>query len=584
MIKFSAIIFMMGFAFAVFKCNSQSCLNPNKGCYHANSYVTCNYCCGHDPNFTSQSKSHTVLLRNFCDDSNYDKVTINSASSIGGDWMMIWNDEFDYSTLNQSFYRPDLAWGNIDEMHPSSIIVPENIILNNGKLKQIATYDNNPLNTHVAYGKPYGSSTSCYPCPPAHYDYQVGVFSTNMAFPINSRFHSNVKIFPNPTRTWPALWLRGDRGYEIDMFEMVDIDNTLAGGNFLFDDAHPEYSLKMSYHATQYGYPESTTYPVKEEGVHYDVGGDLTNTFNNFDLIWDKWKIDWYFNSQIVHQTTRHYYIPSSWTNGQIKKYYRANPIKDYPHMASHVGQSFMVNKNFPAGNYPQRLIFGIGLRPSVTPTDVGPNKTQEMENLTIWLRANCGAIKTINSSAFLFGPDNPTRSTYEMGRIVITNAGSNVKIPIDHYAIYAATESINLMDGFSVDLGGNFFGFMSSCVTAWDHREIGLPEPEYTFIEYLPNEEESDVNEFPIDGSFNSATRHDVILINKENSFSLVCSSGTLYEVELYNMQGALIYSIYNNSTNEIEISKDMVAQGIYTAKTISPAGLNVKKLWIIK
>lgn len=347
MINFQRFFYLIGLTFTVAKASCQSCLNPNKGCANPNSFVTCNYCCGHDPNFTAQSKSHTVLLKNFCDDSNYDKVTINSASSISGDWMMIWYDEFNYGTLDQSFYRPDLKWGNIDVMHPSSVIIPANIILSNGKLKQIATYNSDPSYTVSSYGTPYGSSTGCYPCAPTHYDYQVGVFSTNMAFPINSRFHANVKIFPNPKHTWPALWLRGDRGYEIDMFEMVDIDNTLSGGNFLFDDVNPEYSLKMSYHATQYGYPASSTYPVKEEGVHYDVGGDLTTTFNNFDLIWDKWKIDWYFNSQIVHQTTRHYYIPSSWTNGQINKYYRANPIKDYNLMASKVGSSFMVNKTF---------------------------------------------------------------------------------------------------------------------------------------------------------------------------------------------------------------------------------------------
>src|SRR5687767_5549803 len=110
----------------------------SQGCWSANSQYAEDYCCGHDPEFVGQSIHHQMLvphhsvngIANFCDDGNYDFVTINSASSLSENWFLVWNDDFNYGTLDESFYQLGMAFGYgvLEKCPGKGIITRDNIV------------------------------------------------------------------------------------------------------------------------------------------------------------------------------------------------------------------------------------------------------------------------------------------------------------------------------------------------------------------------------------------------------------------------------------------------------------------------
>lgn len=545
------------------------CFNKNYGqpC-NEKSKPNINYCCGHDPEFTSQSNNHRILknssagYENFCHVSKFDLVTINSFASIPGDWMLVWYDDFNYTSFNESFYRPAYAWGPVNG-NEIGYGLKQNIYFENGKMKLKAEYKNPSV---------YDANA-----PLQNYDYTDAKVSTRMAIPINCRIQSTIKNYPNPYRTWPAFWMFGDDKQEIDIYEFID--------NGFYNDENnltASSSLKMTYHMKKYGY---SFMPTEGEGVHHETNTDLSASFNQYDLIWDKWKIHWYFNGNVVHNVSKYYYAPSNWSSNKISKNYRANPMKNFNDVYPNVGKKFMVNQYYP-DKWPMQLIISLGLQDSsVVPSDVGPGKSMEVEDLKIWMRASCSNIKTVYSNNYTWlHPQNYFGSIYELGGTVITNIGSNISIPAEHHAIYAAVNEIVLQDGFSAVNGSNFFAYITSCGGAWDYRTKKQVEDSL----FLNDDELASVEEpvlnIQTETTFNSDLRNDVELNYNQNSIKINCKTGNIQDVEIYDMRGIIIFSRKNIDNYELEFSKETIAPGIYMSKTTTPGGIDIRKIWILK
>jgi hypothetical protein len=367
------------------------------GCNCSNSSVATNFCCGHDPELKTQDNKHKLLNnilggKNFCDNTNYFLQNSTSFASIPGDWFLIWNDDFNYNKVDYSFYDSTITGSNwVKNTYDTkeSVITGEQNFVSNGKLILKANYDNNPakLNSYI-------NDTAGYSHQTKHFDYQTGGISSKFSFPIETRYQSSIKCYPNATKTWPAFWLFGtNAAQEIDIFEVVKDDFT----------TNPNTSLKMTYHFKKDGNNNSTEH--KEEGIHHETFTDLTSGLNQYDLIWDRWKIEWYFNSSLVHSAFK-YYWQNLWTNNRIQKKYREKPMHNYSEMNSKSNSGkFMRNRHFPDptnGATAMKLIYSFAILQDATPADVGPTKTMEMDFLKVWLRAPCSGTANVTKNNFV--------------------------------------------------------------------------------------------------------------------------------------------------------------------------------------
>ncbi|MCA6437465.1 MAG: family 16 glycosylhydrolase [Bacteroidetes bacterium] len=565
----------------------------SQNCPNWNTSAT-NYCCGHDPEFVSQTKGqvnsnvHTLLdnqfgHKNFCDNSHYVLESPSSISSIPGEWFLVWNDDFNYGMVDYSFYDTLITGTNWQVNNGSTMEAVttgfETKILN-GKLVRTAKYDANPAKEFK-----YVDHLDNYITKQKHFDYSLGGMMTKIKFPINSRHQANIKCYQNALKTWPAYWLYGEgaKAQEIDVFEITGSLGTGPG------NTNPNSSLKMTYHFKKDGNPNSTEY--KEEGVHHETNTDLTNTFNQFDLIWDNWKIQWYFNSNVVHSVYR-YYWQNNWNNNRIQKQYREKPMKDYNDMSSHFGDYFMRNRHF-IGPFvqPMNVIYSFALRPDITPNDVNNGQTMEMENMKIWLRRSCIGTASVTQNNFIYS-DNFQADIIQTGNTIYTVPGSNILLKggvASNYnfpqmdAIYAGLNEIVFNDGFGVEEGANLFAFISSCEAAWDSR---LASP--NFSTQIQNEKDSlienlDVLYSPTKASFNT-NKNGVDVLTEHNEITINSSLGEIISLEFIDMKGSTIYSIKNSGKHSLTLNKEDFVPGMYTLKVQTTSNFDVKKVWVIR
>jgi hypothetical protein len=537
-----------------------------QNCSHYNSAVNPNFCCGHDPEFTSQSNSHRLYdnqygSKNFCDDSNFQLVKISSVSSMPDGWILIWSDDFSYTTFDDGFYNnTDLTGTNnygLSTPHtsgePPQVITPDNVSLTNGKMIITAKYHPNP-NLVFSYFPPYTN-----PLNQSHVDYSVGSVSTRMKWPINSRYQASIKISPNTPATFPAWWLYGRNAQEIDIFEFRE-----EGANRLI----------MTYHNPMDG---TWGIPKQEEGTNHRLtigNSDLfaDQGFHQYDLIWDQFKTHWYFDGQVVHNVSRLYW-KNNWNNNNIQKYYRETPMKSYNDIASHIGTNFMSNRHYPF-QHPMELIWDIHLLQPTTPNDVGPTKGLETDYVKIWLRGCYGA-NSVFQNNYVETPDVYHGSIIEKGYTVITQIGSVINIPQYHHAIYAALEEVGLNDGFSVEDGGNFFSFITTCDGSWDSRTSS--NNSYT------EETNENIVDIRNESTFNSDSRKDIVISYEDTKIKIKSTVGSIYSISIYDMNGQLVY-VSSEKADEMVLDKINFPPAIYTVVINTETASDIRKLWIIR
>lgn len=421
----------------------------------------------------------------FCNRNDYDFVKLNSYGSVGGDWLLIWYDEFDYNVLNQSFYN----YLSKEKNYVSTNIVYQNsqIELSNGTLKLKSKYDPNPNSLYSYYGPQIlNSSTTgsyCYPCLPRHFDYVLGRIWTDFAFPKNIRIQSKIKCHPNMSNVGTNFWMFGQTGnyQEIDIFESGKFyTSTEPLTNSYYDLHYPNYNITMTYHSTKYQMNNCK----RSEGVFRYTGVPLDAYFNQYDLIYDDWKIEWWFNGVVVWRVNKYYNMDNYWGEKERRENFRRKPINKYADMPSSRKVSY--NTYFPHIGFPSDIRFDINtLKSNGNLGDVNPSTDMitssavggaaEMDYLKVWIRANCNENRIVSQN-------NPLLSTssqmyiIETGKTITTAPGANITIsaPVGWgmgSAIYASTEEIEFNDGFGVDETGNLFAFITTCETAWDNN-----------------------------------------------------------------------------------------------------------------
>lgn len=538
----------------------------------------------------------------FCNRNDYDFKKGDEESSIYGDWILIWYDEFDYNILNQSFYN----YLPKEKNYSSTNIVYSNsqIEISNGTLKLKSHYDPDPNKTYSYYGPQIINSTTtgnyCYPCTPRHFDYVLGRIWTDFAFPKNIRIQAKIKLHPNLSNIGTNFWMFGLSGnyQEIDIFESGKFYSPNEPLRYNpYNQQYPNYNITMTYHSTKYQQSMSycnNQYNHRAEGVFRYTGVPLDQYFNQYDLIYDKWKIEWWFNGTIIWRVNKYYDMHNYWGESLRRANFRRVPVNNYAQYINIPDKKVAYNKYFPHIGFPSDIRFDINTLKSdgnlgninpqqdmITPSSTG--YAAEMDYLKVWIRDNCGETKIIYQNNPLLS-NNAEKYTIETGKIIKTNPGSNILIsaPVSWgvgSAIYAATEEIEFNDGFGVDETGNLFAFITTCENAWDYREFVLDDTlynkaNYTFENENIGKEDTDddvhnqeISVFPL-----PATTHFHISIDEEDFYDLT-------KIEITDMLG-------QSKKLPKQITQDIsnLSNGMYFLKFYFSNGMIVVKPLVVQ
>jgi hypothetical protein len=391
-----------------------------------------------------------------------------------------------------------------------------------------------------------------------YFFFTSAMISCKYYFPINSFYQIKMKAFPGNHDNGTQMVLYGGNNSEIDLLETYtnSVDTNLV---------HAEVQ-SMGVHAKEYG---SGTYRAEYSDMYHAY--NLQQTLNEYSLIWDKWKCEFYFNNEgidgIVNQVCKYYAI-----SGSTSTVYRTNPIGNYTAFSNayYAGANFGVLKNYPDYT-PMRLYLGFGIRGGSDYSQYTASNTMDIDHVYVWLRANCSSnyTDTVKSIVYTGEPSN-IKTAYQLGYNVLTQPSTTLELIPGHNAVFAAVNEIALQDGFNADADCNFAAFITTCISTWDAKQMNSsPEPNFG----------SSISEVsstvPADNDENSvmSSGEQVNIISRQNNF---------ISYELYDAMGNLLKKETGLNSMRIDLNKNNFATGIYYLRLEKASGFDMKRIFI--
>jgi beta-glucanase (GH16 family) len=276
-----------------------------------------------------------------------EKITQNQTISICNDnpWELVFQDEFNGDNLNLNVWqtRPwaegALYGNNGSEQEYNSL---DNVVVNEGLLKIITT--KKTLVSKAISWKP--DDEILWDSLPnlRTYNYTSANIWTKTAY-LYGKFEARVKI-PKGKGLWPAFWLYGGPVWnEIDVFEFWNEYNFLGrfSPNKLSNILHT--NVWLDYDKDGKGNPCSKKYKFS----------DFSKDFHVFTLIWEKNKIEWYVDGNLIRSVYKYYTSKGKITDCTL-----------------YSGLEYIVNKIYP--NQPMSIIFNTAVQ---TGKNAPENSTQ---------------------------------------------------------------------------------------------------------------------------------------------------------------------------------------------------------------
>lgn len=206
-----------------------------------------------------------------------DNTTINipTNTDVPTDWMLVWEEEFDTNLDDWE------VWNSGAFNEEIQLYKPENIKLEDGLLKISAVRED------------INGTTNPYDNTPKDFEYTSGRLETKQTFgPTNIsgqrsyRIISRIKL-PKGNGMWPAFWTTADpwptKG-EIDILEARGNNPTKFQSN-IFYGPNPSQPVTKS----------------EDTEKKYDPEIDLTNSFHNYELIWNEDTLQIVFDGEVLH-------------------------------------------------------------------------------------------------------------------------------------------------------------------------------------------------------------------------------------------------------------------------------------------
>lgn len=195
------------------------------------------------------------------------------ASSAG--WTMVFNDEFEGSSLDKSKWNPTYNWGHTH--NHQAYCVEENVTVKDGKLiiKAEARRHPDAPPTCSNGGKTYSL------------DYTSGAIDTRGHFEVNGGYIEGRFKMPWQLGTWPAFWTLQD-GWppEIDIFEVPHERNL---HHYYLHYTNPDW---YASHGSAWDHEASFG------GTH--TGPDKSADFHTYGLEWTSSYLKFYFDDKVI--------------------------------------------------------------------------------------------------------------------------------------------------------------------------------------------------------------------------------------------------------------------------------------------
>lgn len=538
----------------------------------------------------------------YMDGSNGQPQQVFSKSGMLPHWQQIYFDGFE--VFDKGFWYP-LPWNNLPGgdtgNNPLAAFSAENNTVNNGVLEQRYTYD--PAKTVTAvYADgltPMGGTSTA--------DFWCAAVMSKLFIPINSRIQGNIKVFGGNKYTWPSFWLMSASTNALEI-DIVEINDASAETN---DDTNPEQWLKATMHNTQYDVPKTTDESVKQEGLWYKPNNIPSDGFHLYDLIWDQYKIQWWYDSEPYYTNNRFYRTTAGKSDNWYQKHWRENHVTTPSELIlsdDDNDYAYFINQYFPSNhNFSGQLLISSGINKDINlnqgSTEFNdflpmiPNLKQETDFFQFWIRADCmNGQNVVNELTYFYGESVYDQTAYKTGYSIYVpptadiTLGTTIGGPTRH-AIFAATNDIEIDGEFEVVPGNFFLAHITPCTAAWDAQRtinidsLMLADSLGYAADSLNLDRDSLFTQRVMSTSFEE--------FNKENSFvgisvryntALIASANEkIVGVEVLDLSGKILYSENNIFANSYFLDKkDLFATGLYLIRVHGTQSVHLQKIWL--
>ena len=211
------------------------------------------------------------------------------------EWKLVFEDNFDGLKADDTKWNFHPPWGTVfalgnknrmDSMTNggSECCVPENIVVSNGTAKLFTKKEELVVNA-LNYKAATDTLDDGLPCQ-RKYEYTAGCFFSKQNFG-PGKYEIRCKI-PNIDGVWPAFWLYGRCGQELDVFEFLNEKYSSP-----VDKCNK--SLHMTYHRNL-NCEEPKTYA---HGTTLIDTMDYSRDFHTYSIEWDQYQITWKVDGKI---------------------------------------------------------------------------------------------------------------------------------------------------------------------------------------------------------------------------------------------------------------------------------------------
>lgn len=459
-------------------------------------------------------------------------------------WYLVFEDNFNGSSLDMSKWTVPYQGVIRDFNHNAekqwyantgntpSIPISNNIEVSNGTLKLIAKREDPPITGTwvIDWGtSPPTTKTSSFEYSSAEIDskYKFGY----------GKYEIRCKI-PKGKGFWPAFWTYGGAHHdEIDVFEFWNEHNC----EWLGEGYKPERLSKNPHFNIHHDYNHdnnaekcpSDLYGCLGAGI--DNATDFSSDFHTFTMIWDNYKIEWYIDGNLKRRTSKFYA-----QNGDVLGCNSVSAMKP-----------LLIQKAYPTQEY-QNIIANLAIQTNGDNNSSTDNMTPfpsqlEIDYIKYYKRISCKNIIVINHTNEL----NLVSGAYNVLTGNTITLGSNVTIPANQHLEVIATNEINLLPGFSEEIGSGFSAQINAnlpCSTSkmiqeddiFNEEEVLRNETENLLVKVYPNP----TNE-SLTIEFNNEMVND-------------------YKIQLSGLNGAVLSQMKGN-TNKILVDVSSLSPGIY-------------------
>ena len=337
------------------------------------------------------------------------------------EWVLVFKDNFDGTSLDETVWHDSSALRNrfCNANEAQYYTTGENISISNGYLTLIAEEESITALTIDYEGPDYdlmcdgeyvGENEETF-------DYKSGQIVSKLDF-MHGKFEIRCQI-PSIELLWPAFWIYGDCGQEIDVFEFMDesTNPTIAGKKITY-----------TYHR-DYDCP-SETWTCNDE---QNTGEDMSLEMHTYSVEWDEHKIRWIVDGNIELERYRFYNtsgVPQTLCGTFSYQYWiqdRIYPKDDYPMW---IIANLAVKDNSPA-NFPVEM---------------------KIDYIRVYQKINSNKTVNICSNSDILG------STIAGQDITVGGSTcSTITIEDNEFLYLVAKNSIELKSDFEVEAGAVF-------------------------------------------------------------------------------------------------------------------------------